>query len=71
MNVLANLRGALTLGLIVLNTVLWGVPLLLLALVKLITPGRGARFFTDLSSTNSRQSCRGHGKFVAAMAPDV
>ncbi len=43
MNVLANLRGALTLALIVLNTVLWGVPLLLLALVKLITPGRGAR----------------------------
>ncbi len=37
---LATLRGAFTLLLIVLNTLLWGTPLLLLALVKLLLPVR-------------------------------
>lgn len=37
---LATLRGAFTLLLIVLNTLLWGLQLLLLALVKLLTPVR-------------------------------
>jgi 1-acyl-sn-glycerol-3-phosphate acyltransferase len=40
---LATLRGALTLLLIVLNTLLWGTFLLLLALVKLLTPASGWR----------------------------
>ena len=40
---LATLRGAFTLALIVLNTVLWGVPLLCLAAVKLLVPARAAR----------------------------
>ncbi len=40
---LAPLRGALTLLLIVLNTLLWGTVLLLLALVKLLTPVSGWR----------------------------
>jgi 1-acyl-sn-glycerol-3-phosphate acyltransferase len=40
---LATLRGALTLLLIVLNTLLWGTPLLLLALVKLLLPIRRGR----------------------------
>lgn len=43
MRILATLRGALTLALIALNTVLWGTPLLLLAVVKLATPGRRLR----------------------------
>ena len=43
MRILATLRGALTLALIVLNTVLWGTPLLLLAVVKLAMPGRRLR----------------------------
>lgn len=40
---LANLRGALVLALIVLNTVLWGTLLLVLAAVKLVTPTGAAR----------------------------
>lgn len=43
LQILASLRGALTLGLIVLNTVFWAVPLLLLAMVKLVTPVVSAR----------------------------
>lgn len=43
MQILANLRGAMTLTLIVLNTILWGVPLLMLAAVKLLTPLETAR----------------------------
>ena len=43
MRILATLRGVLTLALIVLNTLLWGTPLLLLAVVKLATPGRRLR----------------------------
>jgi hypothetical protein len=43
LRILATLRGALTLALIVLNTVLWGTPLLLLAVVKLAMPGRRLR----------------------------
>jgi len=45
MPIFATLRGALTLALIVLNTILWGTPLLLLALVKLAMPGRRLREF--------------------------
>lgn len=40
---LATLRGAFTLLLIVLNVLLWGTPLLLLALVKLLVPLRAWR----------------------------
>lgn len=40
---LATLRGAITLLLIALNVLLWGAPLLLLALLKLITPWRAWR----------------------------
>ena len=43
MKILASLRGALTLLLIVLNTLFWGTPLLLLAAVKLLTPFSSAR----------------------------
>jgi 1-acyl-sn-glycerol-3-phosphate acyltransferase len=43
MRIFATLRGALTLVLIALNTLLWGTPLLLLALVKLVMPVRGLR----------------------------
>ena len=43
MKILASLRGAFTLLLIVLNTLFWGTPLLLLAAVKLLTPLSGAR----------------------------
>jgi 1-acyl-sn-glycerol-3-phosphate acyltransferase len=43
LRILATLRGALTLALIVLNTVLWATPLLLLALVRLATPGAAPR----------------------------
>jgi len=43
LNILATLRGVFTLTLIVLNTILWGVPLLTLAAVKLVTPFAGAR----------------------------
>ena len=42
---LVNLRGALVLALIALNTVLWGTLLLLLAAVKLMTPTGAARRF--------------------------
>jgi len=38
LKILANLRGALTLSLIVLNTLFWGTPLLALAAVKLLMP---------------------------------
>jgi len=38
LNILATLRGALTLSLIVLNTLFWGLPLLALAAIKLLTP---------------------------------
>jgi 1-acyl-sn-glycerol-3-phosphate acyltransferase len=40
---LATLRGVLTLALIVLNTVLWAIPLLLLAALKLLVPAHAAR----------------------------
>jgi 1-acyl-sn-glycerol-3-phosphate acyltransferase len=43
LKILASLRGALTLLLIVLNTLFWGTPLLLLAAVKLLTPLSAAR----------------------------
>lgn len=43
MQILATLRGATTLALIVLNTILWGLPLLMLAAVKLLTPLGAAR----------------------------
>jgi 1-acyl-sn-glycerol-3-phosphate acyltransferase len=43
MKMMTTLRGAFTLGLIVLNTVLWGMPLLMLAAVKLVTPTRAMR----------------------------
>jgi 1-acyl-sn-glycerol-3-phosphate acyltransferase len=43
LRILATLRGAFTLVLIALNTLFWGLPLLLLALVKLVTPGSGRR----------------------------
>ena len=45
MHILATLRGALTLSLIVINTLFWGTPLLLLAAVKLLMPLRNARAF--------------------------
>jgi 1-acyl-sn-glycerol-3-phosphate acyltransferase len=40
---LATLRGALTLSLIVLNTVLWAIPLLSLAAVRLLLPAHAGR----------------------------
>ena len=43
MSILSSLRGALTLSLIVLNTLFWGTPLLLLAAVKLLVPVAAAR----------------------------
>ena len=43
MYIVATLRGAFTLGLIVLNVFAWGLPLLLLALVKLLVPWRAGR----------------------------
>ena len=43
MNILASLRGALTLSLIVLNTLFWGTPLLALAAIKLLMPFATAR----------------------------
>lgn len=43
MSILSSLRGALTLSLIVLNTLFWGTPLLLLAAVKLLVPVATAR----------------------------
>jgi 1-acyl-sn-glycerol-3-phosphate acyltransferase len=45
LHILATLRGALTLSLIVINTLFWGTPLLLMAAVKLLTPLRSAREF--------------------------
>jgi len=41
--ILANLRGALVLALIILNTLLWGTPLLALAALKLLMPWRRVR----------------------------
>lgn len=43
MQIVSTLRGAFTLGLIVLNVFAWGLPLLLLALVKLLLPWRAGR----------------------------
>jgi len=43
LRILSTLRGALTLSLIVLNTLFWGTPLLLLAAFKLVTPFAAAR----------------------------
>lgn len=43
MRIVTTLRGACTLGLIALNVFVWGLPLLLLALVKLLTPWRAGR----------------------------
>ena len=43
MQTLAILRGATTLALITLNTILWGLPLLMLAAIKLLVPFAAAR----------------------------
>ncbi len=67
MHVIATLRGALTLGLIVLNVFAWGLPLLLLALVKLLMPWRAARTLFDKALNQLAEGWIGTNKVILAM----
>ena len=67
MHVIATLRGALTLGLIVLNVFAWGLPLLLLALVKLLMPWRAARKALSKALNGLAEGWIGTNKALLAM----
>ncbi len=68
MQIVATLRGAATLGLIVLNVFAWGLPLLLLALVKLLVPWRAGRTALSKALNELAEGWIGTNKAILAMS---
>lgn len=73
MHIVATLRGACTFGLIVLNVFAWGLPLLLLALVKLLMPWRAVRATLSKGLNGLAEGWIGTNKVILAMTgvPDL
>lgn len=67
LHIIATLRGAFTLGLIVLNVFAWGLPLLLLALVKLLAPLRAWRVTLGRALNELAEGWIGTNKVILAM----
>lgn len=68
MQIVATLRGAATLGFIVLNVFAWGLPLLLLALVKLLVPWRAGRTALSKALNELAEGWIGTNKAILAMS---